>query len=507
MTKRRPRVHLWFALLMITLLSFVTAAAAFAGMNAAGNALIRSRIYTREKIYAREKEYFSELLADMSENNYGFSDRERIQQWVRERKDLMLAVYDAANLYRQDSSGVLYAGVSDALSMYDLLQDQYSEYWYTCLINTGRGSMRSRVVKVMYYPMYRARDIAMLIEGAAAFLLFVAMLLLCIRKKTRYIELLSRQLQVMQGGELSVPMTIRGRDELTTLAEDIEEMRKSFIERLEHEEEMTKNASELLTAMSHDLRTPLTSLIGYLDIIDLGKCHSPEQVQKYVHSGKQKAYQIKEMTDKLFEYFLVYSENDKPVEKERLDAATLFTQLWSESAMSLETEGFHVDMRAEESTCEVLANVPLLRRVFDNLVSNVRKYADPVQPVEAEMRACEGGYRMEERNAIADVPRGESSGIGIASCRKIMESHGGSFEIEKQGDQCVCRLFIPAAPAEEPAGTLPEGSSGKALSESSNEENASRSSSENAPESSNEETASRPSSEELPESSNEKTAE
>ena len=226
-----------------------------------------------------------------------------------------------------------------------------------------------------------------------------------------------------------------------------------------------------------------------------------------MHSGKQKAYQIKEMTDKLFEYFLVYSENDKPVEKERLDAATLFTQLWSESAMSLETEGFHVDMRAEESTCEVLANVPLLRRVFDNLVSNVRKYADPVQPVEAEMRACEGGYRMEERNSIADVPRDESSGIGIASCRKIMESHGGSFEIEKQGDQCVCRLFIPAAPAEEPAGVLPEGSSGKALSESSNEENASRSSSENAPESSNEETASRPSSEKLPESSNEKTAE
>lgn len=169
-----------------------------------------------------------------------------------------------------------------------------------------------------------------------------------------------------------------------------------------------------------------------------------------MHSGKQKAYQIKEMTDKLFEYFLVYSENDKPVEKERLDAATLFTQLWSESAMSLETEGFHVDMRAEESTCEVLANVPLLRRVFDNLVSNVRKYADPVQPVEAEMRACEGGYRMEERNSIADVPRGESSGIGIASCRKIMESHGGSFEIEKQGDQCVCRLFIPPRPPRNP---------------------------------------------------------
>ena len=62
-------MHLWFALLMITLLSFVTAAAAFAGMNAAGDALIRRRIYTREHIYAREKDYLSELLAEMSENN------------------------------------------------------------------------------------------------------------------------------------------------------------------------------------------------------------------------------------------------------------------------------------------------------------------------------------------------------------------------------------------------------------------------------------------------------
>lgn len=233
-------------------------------------------------------------------------------------------------------------------------------------------------------------------------------------------------------------------------------MRRSFIERLEHEEEMTKNASELLTAMSHDLRTPLTSLIGYLDIIDLGKCHSPEQVQKYVHSGKQKAYQIKEMTDKLFEYFLVYSENDKPVEKERLDAATLFTQLWSESAMSLETEGFHVDCARRKAPAEVLANVPLLRQ-------GVRQ--PRIQRAQVRRPGAAGGswkcaparaaIRVDERNAIADVPRGESSGIGIASCKKIMESHGGSFEIEKQGDQCVCRLFIPAAPAEEPARRSP----------------------------------------------------
>lgn len=72
------------------------------------------------------------------------------------------------------------------------------------------------------------------------------------------------------------------------------------------------------------------------------------------------------------------------------------------------------------------------------------------------MRVCEGGYRVAERNAVADVPRGESSGIGVASCKKIMESHGGSFEIETHGEQCVCVLFIPSAPAIAPAEGLAE---------------------------------------------------
>ena len=93
-----------------------------------------------------------------------------------------------------------------------------------------------------------------------------------------------------------------------------------------------------------------------------------------------------------------------------------------------------------------------------------------------------------------------------------MESHGGSFEIEKQGDQCVCRLFIPAAPAEEPAGVLPEGSNGKAakaVPKGSNDESALFSSPEATPEGLNGEAASTPvpSSEAISESSNEKTAE
>ncbi len=184
-----------------------------------------------------------------------------------------------------------------------------------------------------------------------------------------------------------------------------------------------------------------------MDILDLGKFENAEQMQKYVKSGKRKAYQIKEMTDKLFEYFLVYSPNDTKVEFERSDASTLFSQLWSDSAEMLESDGFEFDMDISDNSCSVDVNVPFMRRVFDNIVSNIRKYADPAAPICIKMGLSSDGktFEYEARNAIADRPSvGESSGIGLASCKKIMESHSGEFTYETVNGEFVSRLSLPA---------------------------------------------------------------
>ena len=447
MTERRTHTRLGLMLVLSALLSFALAAGAFFALNAAGDRLIDSVIFTKEKIVQHEKELILELIDEMNRERFTLSDHKNVQAWTEGKSNLMLAVYDASMLYFQTGGDArLYSGVADALTLYDLLQNEYADYWYSCLVSSGGDTVRSRAVKVMYFPMYKARNLALFAEAALAFLIFVFSLLLMIQRKTRYIGILSRQLQRMQGGDLSQPMTIRGRDELTSLAEDMEEMRKSFIERLESEEKMTKNASELLTAMSHDLRTPLTALIGYLDIVDLGKCADGEQEKRYVHSGRLKAYQIKEMTDKLFEYFLVYSSEEKELETESLDAATLFLQLWSESALILETDGFTVDVLEPLGTGEVKANVAFLRRVMDNLVSNIRKYADKAISVTVTMGREGADFYFQVENAVApETPRAESSGIGLASCRKIMESHSGSFESGRRGEVYVSRLLLPAS--------------------------------------------------------------
>ena len=445
MTKKKPGMRLGVMLVMCTLFSGFIAACAFFGLESAGEYLIDRVIYTKEAIRNTEKALFNEFLDHMNVSRATLSNKGAIQAFVKDKDDLMLAVYDAQVSYLHDETdGVLYTSVSDALAMYDLLQDEYADYWYSCPVMSSGDIMRSRVVKVMYFPMYRAKTYAMYVNLACSFLLFVGVLYAFIRGKMRYIALLSRELQAIEGGDLLRPMTVKGRDELTSLARDIENMRLSFIERLENEERMTKNASELLTAMSHDLRTPLTSLIGYLDIVDLGKCANPEQAQRYIHSGKLKAYQIKEMTDKLFEYFLVYSSADEEMETETLDAAMLFGQLWEESAMALESDGFAVTLQEAEGSCAVKANPTFLRRVFDNLVSNIRKYADREEPVIVILGLRNGAYQMEVRNGLKEKSgSAESSGIGLASCRKIMESHGGVFETEERSDVFIARISLP----------------------------------------------------------------
>ena len=454
MSRPKKRIRLGTLLVIYTAAALLLAVGVFFGSRNAAGLVIDRFVYTRESILSREKQLAREFEDYLNDNGLTLEDRPQIRKWFEGRDDLIISTLNGgASGDRGVSSVELYTSVSDPASTYELLQSQYSGYWYFGMLNirAGREDFHTRPerfmksVEVMYFPMYRVHRMADYGCIGLSFIAFAAGLILMVRKKTRYVAELSRQLAVMESGELGIGLDIRGRDELTSLAENMESMRLSFIERLRREEDMSLSQRQLMTDMSHDLRTPLTALIGYLDIVQQGKLTDEAQKQRCLDAARRRAYQIKEMTDELFEYFLVYSDVETLQETELLDSGMVLGQIWEECVFSLENEGFICESRVEAG-CPIRVNRKLLRRVADNMAGNIRKYADASVPVRARLYCRGEAGVFEVTNAVSSGPaRGESSGIGLSSCRKIARLHAGTFEAGLEDGLWVCRLILPGA--------------------------------------------------------------
>ena len=256
-------------------------------------------------------------------------------------------------------------------------------------------------------------------------------MLTLINKKISYIGTLENEIKILEGGDLNYNITIDGNDELAFLAESINEMRKSFIERLQNENEAKSANSELITAMSHDLRTPLTALLGYLDIIEYKKYKTEENLMQYIHNSREKAYQIKSLSDKLFEYFLVFSHKEH-LELETFNVNEIFEQIFQEEFFMLNAENFTFDFIPCNHICYLDMNLISIRRVFDNLFSNILKYADKSEPIKIRYYIENNILIITIKNKINNNLKSViSTGIGLKTCTKIIEMHNGQLSTQK----------------------------------------------------------------------------
>lgn len=460
MSRFRQPMRLGVYLTISAALAFALAFACFAGLSRGADWLLMERLYTAKRL-SEDASALTDAFSDtVRANQLTIQDEEAIQRWVSAQKDLILIVFGQPGQHVRpvDRPGRLRSFPEGSLSVYasssgaellGLLQNLEPRYLHMAQVEFSAGedgAMQSYPIQLIYYPPYRIARIANTALALLSVGLFAVVLLLLIRRKTSYIGVLNRQLTVMAGGDLSQPMVLRGNDELTALARDMDHMRLSFIERLENESAMRKANADLVTSMSHDLRTPLTSLLGYLDILDLGRYATEEEMRRYIRSTRAKAYQIKELTDKLFEYALVYGAQDTPAQLETLDAIPLLLQFLEDGAMQLGLCGMTLEPTVPEASAMIRADPQDLRRVFDNLFANLRKYADPAVPVKADIQVDESSVRLTLRNQIA--PRraeAESSGVGLKSCERLMRRQGGALYVTQEGQTFACVLSLPRA--------------------------------------------------------------
>lgn len=189
---------------------------------------------------------------------------------------------------------------------------------------------------------------------------------------------------------------------------------------------------ELITSLSHDLRTPLTTLRGYLDILSLHCYKNEQQMDHYLKGCIEKTEQIKDLSNKTFEYSLVY-EQDFSLQLEKISSQELF-DYFQDNLEYLELEGFHLQRDINFHEKELLLDFSMMKRMINNLCSNIIKYAKKDKAVlvgfSLKQDQLKIVFQNEKKQNIQHV---ESNKIGLKSVQRIVQMHHGEIFIQDQG--------------------------------------------------------------------------
>lgn len=267
--------------------------------------------------------------------------------------------------------------------------------------------------------------------------LFLVIVLFFLNRKMRQILILKDEILTMSSGDLSHAVPDFGENEIGILASELNLLRESLSDNIQKEQESRKANQDLITALSHDLRTPLTVLHGYLEVLKLKR--NPKSQEEYLDRCLKKTEDIKELTDRMFEYALVAEETETP------DITWISTdfiqQCLSENCDYIRLAGFAYDLSQPETSGVLLSDKTMLKRIFNNLFSNILKYGDKRDNVivTAELKK-EMFYIIISNSVKSGRSSSDSNNIGMKNVRKMIELLDGQMDVKQEDETFVIRL-------------------------------------------------------------------
>ncbi|PEY85528.1 HAMP domain-containing sensor histidine kinase [Bacillus thuringiensis] len=280
---------------------------------------------------------------------------------------------------------------------------------------------------------------------AFAIFTFIIIFLILVRKKIVYLKLISDNVNDIANGKLGLTIGIKGKDELTQLAQNINYMSKELEHTFEQERRLERTKNELITNVSHDLRTPLTSIIGYIDLLKRGQYDSKAQFQEYLETTYLKSQRLKYLIDELFEYTRL-SGIDTKLNFNEADLSGLLEQIVGEYIPIFEKESLIVQKSITEETIPIFIDIEKMVRVYENLFMNAIKYS--MKPSElsiclelignkailkvsnkVEKPPVSDPNKLFERFFRGDKARknNQGNGLGLAISKRIVELHNGNI--------------------------------------------------------------------------------
>ena len=270
------------------------------------------------------------------------------------------------------------------------------------------------------------------------------------RRTMRYMAEISQAMQNISEGDLNTAVEIIGDDEFSQMAESLNKLAENIRELMDKEREAERSKNELITNIAHDLRTPLTSIIGYLELLSNSRqtVTEPEIQKKYIDIAYTKAKRLEKLIEDLFGFTkMTYGKVSMKVGQ--VDIIKLLSQLLEEFYPSFADNNLTYELTSDVPAQMICADANLLARLFDNLINNAIKFGAEGKRIQVNVCGGEELATISITNYGRVIPPEElpmifnkfyrvehsrststgGTGLGLAIAKNVVDMHGGSIQV------------------------------------------------------------------------------
>lgn len=294
---------------------------------------------------------------------------------------------------------------------------------------------------------------------------FILTFLLLTRRMVKDIIHLEQGLQIISEGNLNYRVPVNRQDELGRVASNINHMTERLQLQIIKERELEKSKMDMITGISHDLRTPLTSIIGYIELLRTESFQDQAEYDRFIQNTYNKATHLKKLLDDLFEYTRLTSV-DTRLNLKRVDLYQLLDQLLFEFEPLAQENGIQIVKEIGNVPIMACVDSDKIARAIDNLLMNALKYSFKPGVIHIRMRMHHehitiqvenksAPLTMEQKDKLFDrfykVDYSRSSegiqtgaGLGLSIAKNIAELHQGTLTLQHTHNVFTFQLSLPS---------------------------------------------------------------